>query len=383
MIEDLPDITIGSVTLGTEFWEVIFGVGTFLIFIVIAWIAHFMLNRVARNLTRRWDNELGEKLVHVTFRPIVALVLVQGVFVATAYISVLDDWRDHIGAGWRVLFIALVAVAGAQVVSEFLVWYARYRAPRGRAAIGRKLVSPLRRFSVLGIYLLATLLILDQLNISISPLIAGLGIGGIAVALALQPTLSNFFAGTYLVGDTVIMPGDFIELENGLRGYVAEIGWRSTRLRTPFNNLVIIPNSRLADSILTNYYGPSMEIGVLVEAGVSYSSDLVHVERVAMEVAQEVIDDIPEADKKNPPWFGYEKFGDSNIDFWIWVQATDRLSSFGMKTELMKRLHSRFKVEGIEINYPVRHIILPDGAAPSTFPPIVAGAKDVEEDSAP
>ena len=311
MIEDLPDITIGSVTLGTEFWEVIFGIGTFLLFLIIAWIAHFMLDRVARNLTRKWQNQLGEKLVHATFRPIVALILVQGVFLATTYISVLDDWADKIATGWRVLFIIFVAVAGSQVVSEFLVWYARYRAPRGRAAMGRKLVSPLRRFSVLGIYLLAFLLVLDQLDISISPLIAGLGIGGIAVALALQPTLSNFFAGTYLVGDTVIMPGDFIELETGLRGYVVEIGWRSTRLRTPFNNLVVIPNSRLADSILTNYYGPTMQIGVLVEAGVSYSSDLAHVERVATEVAQEVIDAIPEADKDFAPWFGFEKVGDA------------------------------------------------------------------------
>ncbi len=381
MLEDLPDITIGSVTLGTEFWEVIFGLGTFLLFMVIAWIAHFMLNRVARNLTRKCQKQLGEKLVHATFRPIVALILIQGVFLATTYISVLDDWSDKIATGWRVLFIIFVAVGGSQVVSEFLVWYARYRAPRGRAAIGRKLVSPLRRFAVLGIYLLASLLVLDQLNISISPLIAGLGIGGIAVALALQPTLSNFFAGTYLVGDTVIMPGDFIEMENGMRGYVVEIGWRSTRLRTPFNNLVVIPNSRLADSILTNYYGPTMEIGVMVEAGVSYSSDLVHVERVAMEVAQQVIDDIPEADKKNPPWFGYEKFGESNIDFWIWVQATDRLSSFGMKTEIMKRLHSRFKLEGIEINYPVRHIILPEGENPSTFPPIVTGSQETDGES--
>ncbi len=382
MIEDLPDITIGSVTLGTEFWEVIFGIGTFLLFMIFAWIAHFMLNRVARNLTRKWQNQLGEKLVHATFRPIVALILVQGVFLATTYISVLDDWADKIATGWRVLFIIFVAVASSQVVSELLVWYARYRAPRGRAAIGRKLVSPLRRFSVLGIYLLAFLLVLDQLDISISPLIAGLGIGGIAVALALQPTLSNFFAGTYLVGDTVIMPGDFIELENGMRGYVVEIGWRSTRLRTPFNNLVVIPNSRLADSILTNYYGPTMQIGVMVEAGVSYSSDLEHVERVATEVAQQVIDDIPESDKDFAPWFGFEKFGDSNIDFWIWVQATDRVASFRMKSEIMKRLHTRFKLEGIDINYPMRHILLPEGEGPSTFPPIVAGSQETDGESA-
>ena len=131
MIEDLPDVTIGSVTLGTEFWQVIFGVGTFLIFIFVAWIAHFMLNRVARNLTRKWKNQLGERLVHATFKPVVALILVQGVFAGTAYISVLDDWRDHITTGWAVLFIALVSVGASQVVSEFLIWYARYRAPRG------------------------------------------------------------------------------------------------------------------------------------------------------------------------------------------------------------------------------------------------------------
>ena len=382
MIEDLPDITIGSVTLGTEFWEAIFGLGTFLLFVIFAWIAHFLLNRVARNLTRKWKNQLGERLVQATFRPLVALILVQGVFAASVPVSALDDWQDQIRKIWAVLFILLVAVTASQVVGEFMSWYARYRAPRGRGGLGRNLVSPVRRFSVLGIYLLAGLLALDQLDVSISPLIAGLGIGGLAVALALQPTLSNFFAGTYLVGDTVIQSGDFIELENGLRGYVVEIGWRSTRLRTPFNNLVVIPNSRLADSILTNYYGPSMEIGVLVEAGVSYSSDLVHVERVAMEVAQEVIDAIPEADKNNAPWFGYENFGDSNINFWVWVQATDRLGSFGMKTELMKRLHARFKQEGIEINYPVRHVIFPNGEVPATVPPIVASTSEPDVESA-
>jgi small-conductance mechanosensitive channel len=381
MIESLPDITVGSVTLGTEFWEAIFGLGTFLLFVIIAWIAHFLLNRVARDLTRKWKNQLGERLVQAVFRPLVALILLQGVFAATVPISALDGWEDQIRKGWSVLFILLVSVIASRVVGEFLTWYGRYRAPRS-SGLGKNLVTPLRRFSVLGIYLLAALLILDQLNISISPLIAGLGIGGIAVALALQPTLSNFFAGTYLVGDTVIQPGDFIELENGLRGYVVDVGWRSTRLRTPFNNLVIIPNSRLADSILTNYYGPSMEIGVLVEAGVSYSSDLEHVERIAMEVAQEVIDAIPEADKKNAPWFGFEKFGDSNIDFWVWVQATSRLSSFRMKTELMKLLHSRFKQEGIEINYPVRHIIFPNGEMPATMPPIVATTLEVDGESA-
>jgi small-conductance mechanosensitive channel len=118
--------------------------------------------------------------------------------------------------------------------------------------------------------------------------------------------------------------------------------------------MVIVPNARLVDSIITNYYGPDMEMAVIVEAGVSYSSDLVHVEMVALEVAREVIDELDEAVKTRTPWFGFEEFGDSNINFWVWLYATDRISSFRVKSEVIKRLQARFAREGITINYPVR-----------------------------
>jgi small-conductance mechanosensitive channel len=223
-------------------------------------------------------------------------------------------------------------------------------------------------------------MLLDYLGISITPMVAGLGLGGLAVALALQPTLSNFFAGTQIVLDHVVRVGDYIELDSGVKGYVTDIGWRSTRIRTAFNNMVIVPNSRLADSVITNYYGPSMELAVLVEAGVSYSSDLVQVEGVAREVAKEVIDELDEAVKTFEPWFGYEEFGDSNINFWIWLQAKDRFASFRVKSELMKRLKSRFDQEGITINYPVRHLTFERPSdTPPPFPPDTPGTGGSEE----
>ena len=363
----MPEFKIGPVVLGGLFWEAVLALGILALFLVLVWVAHLLLNRVAKRLTRRLRNRLGERLVGAVSGPVLLLILLQGIFLAATAVSVLDPFRSLLSALWSVAVIAFVALVITRSLREVLAWYTRYVVPRGKGPLDRKLVGPLRRFLTLSIYLLAALLILDQLDISITPLIAGLGIGGLAVALALQPTLSNFFAGTYLVSDNVISPGDFIELENGLRGYVTEVGWRSTRLRTPFNNLVVIPNSRLADSILTNYYGPTMEIGVMVEAGVSYESDLAHVERVTLEVAQEVIQELPEAQKDFEPWFGFERFGDSNIDFWVWVQAKDRIGSFKVKTELMKGLHKRFIQEGIEINYPVRKLVFPegDGARPS------------------
>ena len=106
-----------------------------------------------------------------------------------------------------------------------------------------------------------------------------------------------------------------------------------------------------------------MRIGVMVTSGVSYDSDLAHVEQVALEAGAEVIRNVPGAIKDSEPYFGYEQFGDSNIDFWVWLEAEDRFASFVLKSELIKRLHQRFGEEGIEINYPVRKLVYPTASA--------------------
>ena len=352
----MSELNINEFDLGISINEGIAALGI----LAVSVLAVLVISLVLKRLVKKDGSGLKGRLVDSISRPVLLLVLIQGIMISTTVIESLDDFFifNQLSSIWAVIVIALLAVILVRSVRASLTWYGSYVAPQDKTGpIDSRLVGPLRRFLTLIIYALAGMLILDQLNISISPLIAGSGIGGLAVALALQPTLSNFFAGTYLFSDKVVSPGDFIELENGLLGYVSEIGWRSTRIRTPFNNMVIIPNSRLADSILTNYYGPSMEIGVIVECGVSYSSDMSNVETLALEVAKEVITELPEGLDNADPWFGYSKFGESNIDFWVWVTAKDRISSFKLKSELMKRLHQRFNEHDIEINYPVRKLI--------------------------
>lgn len=355
----MPEFNIGSFTFGKLFWEATYVVGLMLLSGILAWITRKFMTRMGHVMSRRLKSQLGKRLVQAISTPVVLLVLASGLLLTTTIVNSLAPWHQQARSIWGVVAIVLVALSFSRLSNEFLSWYSRYQASRERSAIDRRLIPALKRLTTIIVYLLGTLLILDQIDVSISPLLAGFGIGGLAVALALQPTLSNFFAGTYLVSDRVISPGDFIQLENGLQGYIVEVGWRSARIHTLHNNLMTIPNSRLADSILTNYYGPTMQIGVMVEAGVSYSSDLQHVEQVVREVARGVIEELPQADKGFEPWFGYERFGDSNIDFWIWVQARDRVASFALKSELIKRIHNRFIEEGIDINYPVRKLVLP------------------------
>ena len=151
--------------------------------------------------------------------------------------------------------------------------------------------------------------------------------------------------------------GDYIELQDGPSGYVIEVGWRSTKIRTWLNNLVVIPNSVMADSIVTNYSGPEQAINIMVTSGVSYASDLRRVEAIGLEVGRQLIDDSPDAVKTADAFFGFEHFGDSNVEFWLFLQAKNRWGSFVLTNELIMRLHERFREEEIEINYPVRKLI--------------------------
>ena len=141
------------------------------------------------------------------------------------------------------------------------------------------------------------------------------------MALALQPTLSNLFAGTYVITEGVGQSGRLHRDEGGVSGYVVDVNWRSTRLRTWSNNLVIIPNSRFAETIITNYSKPDAHVNVYLTCGVAYESDLQLVETVSQEVMRRVLTEHPGAVRSYGAYFGYDTFGESNIDFWLFMQA--------------------------------------------------------------
>ncbi len=203
---------------------------------------------------------------------------------------------------------------------------------------------------------LGLLILLDSFGVSITPLLASLGIGSLAVALALQPTLENFFSGIQLVIDKPVKVGHFIKLDSGEEGYVTQIGWRSTRLRMLPNNLVVIPNKILVNSKLLNYYYPEKELAVLVEVGVHYNSDLEKVEKITVEVGEEIMKIVPGGVPEFKPFIRYHTFDDFSINFSVILRAKEFVDNYLIKHEFIKRLHERYKKEGIIIPYPIRAI---------------------------
>lgn len=351
----------------------------FAVFLLASGIANVGIRVIVGRWARRTPGTLDEELLSVVRGPLVLFIALSGLFLALLILTNLESSRyqlitgygDHIRRAWLVVVIVEVAYLIYHLLDAVLSWYIHQVAANTETELDDRLLPPLRRIMPLVVYSLGFLMALSVLNIPITPILAGLGIGGLAVALAVQPTLANFFAGTYVVTEGELNVGDYIELQGGPSGYVVEVGWRSTKIRSMFNNLVIIPNSQMANSIVTNYYSPEPAMNVLVYCGVSYDSDLNVVESVVREAAQELVDASEHAVKDSEPWFGFEEFGDSNISFWVFIQATDRLGSFYLTSDLVKVVHSRLTAEGIEINYPVRKLVFPseEGGVPAA-PPI-------------
>ncbi|MSQ40869.1 MAG: mechanosensitive ion channel family protein [Dehalococcoidia bacterium] len=346
---------------GSPLWEAVVAAIVLGTAIVVAVLVHPLLTRVAQGLARRTTTTLDDVLVQAVARPLVLLILVQGVFLALTITSYLDPWQAYIQRAWLTAVLVVLFYGLQRVASALIRWYGQEVAGRTGSRLDEKLLPLVRRFVTALIYGLGALLILDNLGIKISPLLAGLGLGGIAVALAVQPTLSNLIAGAFVVADGSIGAGDFIELQGGPMGDVVEIGWRSTKIQTPQGNLVIIPNGKLVDSIVTNYQSPTPEVNVFVNCGVAYESDLERVEVVCVEVAKEVMRELPEAvvAKEFEPVVRFREFGESNINFFVLLRGKGRLDAMKVQHEFMKRLQARFAREGIEINYPVRKLVYP------------------------
>ena len=296
--------------------------------------------------------------------PAAAMIVLIGLYASLVIHPLPAPVLSAVNKGAAVAAILIAAYMAQRVVTAALMWVQDYLGSNTTTEPPDWILPVARRVAMVVIVAMAVMLSLDILGVNISPLIAGLGIGGLAVALALQPTLSNLFAGTYVMTEDVVDPGDYIEMENGITGYVVDVNWRSTRLRTWGNNLVVIPNSRFAETIITNYSKPEENINVYLTCGVAYESDLQRVEAVSIAVMQKVEREHPGVVQDYGVYFGYDTFGESNVDFWLFMQAKNRLDSFEVRSELIKQLHARLTDEGITINYPVRTLHFPNGSAP-------------------
>lgn len=210
------------------------------------------------------------------------------------------------------------------------------------------------------IFIIGGLFMLQTMGISITPLITALGVGGLAVALALQDTLSNLFAGLQILAAKNIQPGDYIRIETRDEGFIQDINWRTTTIKTLSNAIVIIPNAKLAGFVVINFTKPDKENAILVDLSVSYNSDLDLVERVTSEVARTVMKEVAGGIKEFEPFIRYNKFDAYSIRFTVIMRGNEFADQFLVTHEFMKRILVRYQQEGINIPFPITTVLMPE-----------------------
>jgi len=311
---------------------------------------------VAR-LAKRTKTKIGNILLASIKTPLLVIFTLIGANLALQYVPVPPRISPLIPPVFKIA-IAIVATYCVVKIASGLVNYWWGTRP------SMKTITPLID-NVLKILIafIGLMVVLNILGISVTAPLAAMGLGGLIIGLALQNTLSEFLAGIYIMTDRPVRVGDYVKLETGQEGYVVNIGWRSTRVRELPNNIIVIPNSKLAGCIVTNYYLPEQELSVLVQVGVHYDSNLEKVERVTCEVAKEVLNRVPGCVKEFEPFIRYHTFDSSSINFSVILRAKEYVDRYLLTHEFVKALHKRYKKEEITIPFPIRTVYLTEGKA--------------------
>ncbi|MCL5268663.1 MAG: mechanosensitive ion channel family protein [Bacteroidetes bacterium] len=309
------------------------------------------LQKLAKRTKWRFD----DVVIEATRSSVILWSLAAGLYVLIETQGLSKNIAEISSKALGVLVIFSVTVVVSNIGTEMVEYY---KSVITGLASATSLLKNIIRGTV---YSVGILIILDDLHISIAPLLTALGVGGLAIGLGLQETLSNFFSGLQILAARQIQVGNYVRLSTADEGYVEDLNWRATVIRTLSGNHVIVPNKNIANLIVTNYERPLPEISVSMNVGVEYSSDLEKVEVVTVEVARDIQRTVTGAKRDFEPFIRYNQFGDSSIDFSVIMRGNSYVDQYLIKHEFIKRLKARYDKEEISIPFPARTVYMSKG----------------------
>ena len=319
--------------------------------------AGWVIRKILFRLIRRWtagSHSHVEVILTDSLRvPFLIWFLMLGLDLAVRFSEVPTKFVDRIEIALAVLWILSLTLMASRFAGNMVRFY-------GSRFVGDLPVTSLsKNLAQIFVVVLGLLSILHYLNISVTPLLTALGVGGLAVALALQDTLSNLFGGFYVTVAGQIRLGDYIRLNSGDEGVITDISWRSTTIRGPTDNLIIIPNATMAKAIITNFNLPAKRMSLSIPVGVDYSCDPDHVETVLLDEAEKAAADIPSMLSEPAPVVRLSPgFGDSALQFTLTCYVSEFAEQSRVQHELRKRILQRFRVEKIDMPFPTRTIFM-------------------------
>ncbi|MCS7199894.1 MAG: mechanosensitive ion channel family protein [Caldimicrobium sp.] len=332
--------------------EIIISVAIFLGILALALVIRITLFKILQRLAKKTKVPWDEIVIDYIKRLIPLWAILLALHLSISISPIPPQFLKVINKALLIIFVISLAVGGANLVVRLVDLFLLQK-----TGVPTR-VTLIEIFIKALIYSIALISILHILDINIAPFVTTLGIAGLAIGLALKDTLENFFSGIHILMARQIKPGDFIRLESGEEGIVKDINWRTTSILTQQNNLVIIPNAKLAQSKILNYTLPEEELSLLFQIGISYESDLEQVERITLEVAKELMQTHPLGVPDFEPLVRFHSFGDHSINFNVILRCKNAENRFKLIHDFIKTLYKRYQIEGIKIPYPIRTVYL-------------------------
>lgn len=328
---------------------------------VVLLIVRKIFFRLFRRFAKKTASQIDDLLIEGSEGPSILLILALALYTSIRFSDVPERYAAYVAKGLHLSVILTITMGLANISGKLIAFFLK------KVDVPFSVTSLLRVVGKAIIYAVGILMMLNAVGVSITPIITALGVGGLAMALALQDTLSNLFAGIHILAEHTIRVGDFIRLESGQEGYVDDITWRTTRIRMLSNNLVIVPNSKLSQSVVLNYHLPLARMGFSIRVSVSYNSDPDLVERVLTDEALKAVKEVPGLLTDPQPSVRFlPGFGPSSLDFTLNFQVRDFLDQYLAQHELNKRIFKRLKREGIDIPFPTSTVYVKKEQAEKT-----------------
>ncbi|MFH1307387.1 MAG: mechanosensitive ion channel domain-containing protein [archaeon] len=311
-------------------------------------VSFYILEKILLQIASKTKTDADDKLIRKASGPLTFLAIFMSLRVTLTELTISVGVYNVIV---NILYTLMIIVIGylAFVFSELiLIRVVKKAAGRTKSEIDDNLISLFESALKVALFIIILLYILGLWGIEITPLLAGLGIAGLAVALALQPLLSNIFSGAAIVLDKTVRVGDLVYLDSQTKGKIKRVGLRSTRVITFDNELIIVPNNKLADSVVQNVALPEPKTRVVIPFGVAYGSDIEKVKKVVLAEIKKV----NHLEKDPEPFVRFLEMADSSLNFkaYFWVDSFE--NKFSAIDEANTIIYNALNKNKINIPFP-------------------------------
>ncbi len=311
--------------------------------VVVAMLVNVLVLRRLTALTKYTQGTWDDVLLTEVRKRMPFWGLLVGLWLSVGHWPLPAVWPGFLSRAVAATLVISVTMTLAAVATRMVADYGR-RTTHGAPVPG--LVGNIVRFVVLSI---GALIVLNNFGVEITPILAALGVGGLAVALALQDPLSNLFSGMFVTIAGQLRIGDYVRTDFGVEGTITDFNGHSTRITAPSGDPIIVPNSRIAKAVVTNFSMPTQEVGFSVEFVLAPGAELARVESVTLDVAREVLRNVDGGVAGFDPQIRVLAYVDLGIRMAVVMRARSFADQALLKHELLKRLDARYRQEGIAV----------------------------------